>query len=112
MRHNYELQDAWDNSEEYPEEINFLMDIEKVSRKDIVISNDNIFGEEMIYIKGRFYGYVDEAFYLEMKARDIVVANPNQTFEEFYSVFKEQEDPCGDYIYEAMAEYFWEKYSG
>jgi hypothetical protein len=49
--------------EEFETEIQFLMKKHRLSRNDIRIDADHPVGEDVLYIKGKFAGYLDEYFY-------------------------------------------------
>lgn len=49
--------------EEFETEIQFLMKKHRLSRSDIRIDADHPVGEDVLYIKEKFAGYLDEYFY-------------------------------------------------
>ncbi|BBC78252.1 Hypothetical protein KNT65_gp241 [Escherichia phage EcS1] len=61
--------------EEFEEEIKFLKKKHGISDSDIRIVPDHPCGEDVLYIKGKFAGYIDEYFYetqmgIDMHMRD------------------------------------------
>ncbi len=60
----YSVKDPYDLIElDFEEEIKFLMKEWNLQRRDIKISPDHPCGEDVLYIKGKFAGYLDEYFY-------------------------------------------------
>ncbi|AYN56679.1 hypothetical protein DPMPNEAM_00250 [Escherichia phage p000y] len=59
----YSIEDAFNNDEEFETEIKFLMEKYRLRRQDIRILADHPCGEDVLYIKGKFAGYIDEYFY-------------------------------------------------
>ena len=59
----YSIDDAFNQDEEFEEEIKYMMKERKLNRADIRICADHPCGENVIYVKGKFAGYIDDAFY-------------------------------------------------
>lgn len=67
----YDISDMWNKDEEFEEEIRFLMKKHGLKRSDIRIDADHPVGEDVLYIKGKFAGYIDEYFYSEEMGIDV-----------------------------------------
>ncbi len=72
----YSTDDAFNYEEEFETEIQFLMKKYNLKRQDIRILADHPCGEDVLYIKGKFAGYLDEYFYskdmgIDMHMRDM-----------------------------------------
>lgn len=61
----YDLEDMRDNSANFPKEVKFLMHKYGCARRDIVIDSQHPCGEDVIFIRGKWEGYLDESFYDE-----------------------------------------------
>lgn len=62
---HYCLEDMRDNSANFPKEVKFLMHKHACERRDIVIDSRHPCGEDVIFIRGKWEGYIDERFYDE-----------------------------------------------
>lgn len=62
----YHQDDLRDNSQNFPCEVAWLMRKYNCARRDIVIDSGHPCGEDVIFICGKYAGYVDERFYEEM----------------------------------------------
>lgn len=49
--------------DEFETEIQFLIKTHRLKRSDIRIIPDHSVGEDVLYIKNKFAGYLDECFY-------------------------------------------------
>lgn len=72
----YSIDDAFNQDEEFEEEIKYMMKEWKLNRADIRILADHPCGEDVLYVKGKFAGYLDEYFYskdmgIDMRMRDM-----------------------------------------
>ena len=61
--HPAELHDA---SDKYAEEISFLANEHQCSHACIVIDDNHCSGDTVVFIYGKWAGYLDEAFYEKM----------------------------------------------
>lgn len=57
--------------DEFETEIQFLMQTRRLKRSDIRIVPDHPVGEDVLYIKGKFAGYLDIYFYEEKMGIDM-----------------------------------------
>lgn len=63
----YHPDDLYDNSDDFPEVVKYLMQKHQCVRRDIVIDSRHPCGEDVIFVRGKWEGYVDERFYEEME---------------------------------------------
>lgn len=68
MKIKYHEDDYRDGSDNFPREVAFLMKKHKCARRDIEIDTRHPCGEDVIFIKGVWQGYVDECLYAEMES--------------------------------------------
>lgn len=64
----YRVEDMSDGTALFPREVTWLMKKHKCSRQEIEIDINHPCGEDVIFVRGKWEGYIDEAFYKEMYA--------------------------------------------
>ncbi|AVR55372.1 hypothetical protein PSH1140_167 [Enterobacter phage myPSH1140] len=74
--------------DEFETEIQFLMKSRRVRRDDIRIIPDHPVGEDVLYIKGKFAGYLDVYFYEENMGIDMHMRQIGDNMEVYKQAYK------------------------
>lgn len=62
----YHQEDSRDSSDDFPKEVKWLMQKHRCARRDIEIDCQHPCGDDVIFIRGEWAGYLDESFYDEL----------------------------------------------